>query len=188
MQLRGRKSVWMIWLVSYAVWILIAFMTGFSMYRFNILFWKPTGFWEELRLPLINDLIFATFTPILLQLSLRYPIERSNWRWRSPAVLSAERFVFTIAHAVVRMLVYPVIDQMTHASFSDRMVAIYAAVPVQPARRLHFRLSAGGRHRTRLVVLPRISRSRSADVTTGNPVGPGATQGLEEPVATALPV
>ena len=36
-----------------------------------------------MRLPLINYLIFAAFTRVLLQISLRYPIERSNWRWRS---------------------------------------------------------------------------------------------------------
>jgi two-component system, LytTR family, sensor kinase len=116
MQLRGRKSVWMIWLASYAAWIFIAFVTGFSMYRFNVLFWKPSGFWQELRLPLINDLIFATLTPILLQLSLRYPIESSNWRWRSPLYVGGA-VIFTVTHVAARMLVYPVIDQMTKQAF-----------------------------------------------------------------------
>ena len=116
MQLRGRKSVWMIWLASYAVWIFIAFMAGFSMYRFNILFYKPSGFWQEMRLPLVNYLIFATFTPIVLQISLRFPIERSNWRWRSPIYFGGA-IVFAIAHVVVRMLVYPVINPMTKEAF-----------------------------------------------------------------------
>src|SRR6516162_11695505 len=100
MQLRGRKSVWKVWLVSYGVWIFVALMSGFSMYRFNHLFWKPTAsFWEELKIPLINNLIFATFTPIVLQISLRYPIERSNWRWRS-LQYSAGAVVFAAAHAL----------------------------------------------------------------------------------------
>ncbi len=116
MRLRGRKSVWMIWLASYAVWIFIAFVAGFSMYRFNILFWKPSGFWQELRLPLINYLIFATFTPIVFQIGLRYPIERSNWRWRS-AMYCGGALVFAIAHVVVRMVVYPVVNQMTNEAF-----------------------------------------------------------------------
>jgi len=117
MQLRGRKSVWKVWLVSYGVWIFVALMSGFSMYRFNHLFWKPTAsFWEELKIPLINNLIFATFTPIVLQISLRYPIERSNWRWRS-LQYSAGAVVFAAAHALVRMLVYPVIDSMTKQAF-----------------------------------------------------------------------
>lgn len=116
-QLRGRKSVWIIWLASYGVWIFIAFMTGFSMYRFNRIFWKPSAsFWEELRIPLINDLIFATFTPIVLQISSRYPIERSHWRWRS-LLYCGGAIVFTSAHALVRMLVYPVNDYMTNHAF-----------------------------------------------------------------------
>src|SRR6516164_2025759 len=117
MRLRGRKSTGMVWLVSYGVWIFIAFMTAFSMYWFNTLFWKPSGsFWQELRIPLINNLIFATFTPIVLQISLRYPIEVSNWRLRS-LLYSAGAIVFAAAHALVRMLVYPVTDSMTHQTF-----------------------------------------------------------------------
>ena len=117
MQLRGRKSVWTIWLVSYALWIFLAFMAGFSMYRFNLLFWKPSAsLWDEVRLPLINYLIFATFTPVLLQISLRYPIERSNWRWRS-LLYCAGALIFAVGHALVRMLVYPVVDQMTKQAF-----------------------------------------------------------------------
>ena len=113
MQLRGLKSVWKVWLVSYGVWTFIALMSGFSMYRFNHLFGKPSAsFWDELKIPLINNLIFATFTPIVLQISLRYPIERSNWRWRS-LQYSAGAAVFAAAHALVRMLVYPVIDTVT---------------------------------------------------------------------------
>lgn len=112
-QLRNRKLTWKIWLVSYGVWIFIALMSGFSMYRFNLLFWKPpASFWEELKIPLINDLIFATLTPIVLQISLRYPIESSNWRWRSPLYCGGA-IVFASAHALVRMLVYPVNDYMT---------------------------------------------------------------------------
>jgi two-component system, LytTR family, sensor kinase len=117
MQRRGRKSVWKIWLVSYVVWIFLAFMAGFSMYRFNVLFWKPSGsLWDQVRVPLINYLIFATFTPVLLQISLRYPIERSNWRGRS-ILYGVGAIVFAIGHVFVRMLVYPVIDSMTKQPF-----------------------------------------------------------------------
>src|SRR6516165_3248536 len=77
MQLHKLKSNWKVWLVSFAVWTFIALMTAFSMYRFKYLFWKPpASFWDELRIPLVNNLIFAAFTPIMLQASLRYPIER----------------------------------------------------------------------------------------------------------------
>jgi two-component system, LytTR family, sensor kinase len=92
-------------------------MSAFSMYRFNLLFWKPSAsFWEELKIPLINNLIFATFTPIVLRVSLRFPVERSNWRWRA-LQYCAGAVVFAAAHALVRMLVYPVIDTMTKQAF-----------------------------------------------------------------------
>jgi signal transduction histidine kinase len=117
MQLRGLTSSWKVWLVSYGVWTFIALMSGFSMYRFQVLFWKPpASFWDELKIPLINNLIFAAFTPIMLQVSLRYPIERANWRLRS-LQYSAGAIVFAAAHALVRMLVYPVVDTMTKQAF-----------------------------------------------------------------------
>jgi len=117
MQFRGPKSAWKVWLVSYGVWTFIALMSAFSMYRFNLLFWKPSAsFWEELRIPLVNNLIFATFTPIVLQLSLRYPIERSNWPRRS-LQYCAGAVVFITGHALLRMLVYPVVDPMTKQAF-----------------------------------------------------------------------
>jgi hypothetical protein len=117
MPLRDRHFIWKIWAMSYIVWIFIAFMTAFSMYRFNILFWKPpASFWDELRLPVINGLIFATLTPILLQISLKYPLQRENWHWRI-LMYCAGVLPFTCTHAFVRMLVYPVVDSMTKQSF-----------------------------------------------------------------------
>ena len=116
-QLPGRKSDWIIWLVSYGVWVFIAFLTAFSMYRFNRIFWKPSSsFWEELRIPLINGLIFATFTPVVLQVALRYPIERANWRLRT-VLYCGGAILFTTAHALVRMLVYPVDDYASGHAF-----------------------------------------------------------------------
>jgi signal transduction histidine kinase len=117
MQVRDRRFIWKVWLASYVVWTFIALMIAFSMYRFNVLFWKPpASFWDQLKLPLINDLIFATFTPILLQISLRYPLQRQNWRWRLLGYCGG-MLVFTSAHALVRMLVYPVVDSMTKQTF-----------------------------------------------------------------------
>ena len=117
MQRRGRKFAWWYWPVSYATWTLIAFMTGFSMYRFNRIFWKPSAsLWEELQLPLVNNLIYATLTPILLQMGLRYPIERANWRLRT-LLYSGGAIIFTSAHALLRMFVYPVTDPMSGHTF-----------------------------------------------------------------------
>jgi len=117
MHLKVLKSTWKVWVASFVVWTFIAVMSAFSMYRFNYLFWKPSAsFWDELRIPLINDLIFAAFTPIILQISLRYPIERSNWIRRG-LQYCAGAIVFAAGHALVRMLVYPVTDSMTKQAY-----------------------------------------------------------------------
>ena len=88
MLLRGHKSAWKVWLVSYAVWIFLAFMAGFSMYRFNVLFWKPSGsLWDEVRLPLINYLIFATFTPSTAANQLALPHRAFELALAQPFVL-----------------------------------------------------------------------------------------------------
>lgn len=117
MQLLGRRSVWMVWLASYAIWIFIAFMTGFSMYRLNLLFWKmPGGFWDSLKVPLVNGLIFATLSPVVLLLALRFPIDRTNWRSRVLFYVGGA-IIFTVIHVTTRMLVYPVIDSMTKQPF-----------------------------------------------------------------------
>src|SRR5215469_9966920 len=117
MPLKVLKSTWKVWVTSFVVWTFIALMSAFSMYRFNYLFWKPSAsFWDELRIPLINDLIFAAFTPIILQISLRYPLDRSNWIRRG-LQYCAGAIVFAAGHALVRMLVYPVTDSMTKQAF-----------------------------------------------------------------------
>ena len=117
MHLKVLKSTWKVWVASFVVWTFIAVMSAFSMYRFNYLFWKPSAsFWDELRIPLINDLIFAAFTPIILQISLRYPIERFNWIRRG-LQYCAGAIVFAAGHALVRMLVYPVTDSMTKQAY-----------------------------------------------------------------------
>jgi len=117
MQLRGRRSTWMMWTTSYAVWTFIAFMTGFSMYRFMYIFDQSTeGLWSNLKLPLVNNLIYATFTPILVQIGLRYPIQPSRWRLRSLLYVGGAA-LFTASHALVRMLVYPVMDPRLHQPF-----------------------------------------------------------------------
>ena len=117
MQLRGRRSASMMWIISYAVWTFIAFMTGFDMYRFMYIFDQSTaGLWSELKLPLINDLIYATFTPLVLQIGLRYPIQPLNWRVRS-LLYAGGALLFTGAHAVARMMVYPVMDPRNHQPF-----------------------------------------------------------------------
>jgi signal transduction histidine kinase len=117
MQLSLRKPAWPLWIVSYAIWSLIAFTTGCTVYRFNLLYWKSgITFWESLRLPLVNDLIYATLTPIVLLSAMRHPLARKNWQVRV-LLYVAGAIAFTATHAAIRMLVYPVIDPMSKQAY-----------------------------------------------------------------------
>jgi len=117
MRLLGRNSIWKVWLASYAIWTFIALTTSVSVYRLNLTYWKTPGtYWDALRLPLINDLIFATLTPLVLLFALRWRVDRTNWKTRLPTHF-AGAIVFTASHAVIRMLVYPVVDSMSKQPF-----------------------------------------------------------------------
>jgi hypothetical protein len=106
-----------LWAASYLIWTLIAFATGCTIYQFNLLFWKSgANFWESLRLPLVNELIYATLTPIVLLLAVRYPLDRTNWRLRV-FFYAAGAIAFTTSHALIRMLVHPVIDPMSKQAY-----------------------------------------------------------------------
>ena len=106
------RHPWQLWLASYAVWVGVAMLYATSMYRFGRVYDHPVAFWETLKLPLVNNLIIATLTPIVIQIGLRHPLQRENWRLRAPLyVLGA--MVFTAVHVLIRILVYPVVDTMT---------------------------------------------------------------------------
>lgn len=104
-----KRHPWLIWLVSYAFWSFIAVISAAAMARLNHIFGHDTTLWQQLKLPLVNNLIFATFTPILLHIGLRYPLQRGKWPVRS-LFYSAGALVFTAAHVLVRILVYPVTE------------------------------------------------------------------------------
>ena len=100
---------WMVWLVSFAVWILIAFASAFSMYQFDRSLGKAAAFRDELALPLMNDLIYAFLTPFLFVKVLRFPIWENNWGRRLLAYIAAA-FSFATLHVVLRGALYPVWD------------------------------------------------------------------------------
>lgn len=100
---------WLVWLISFGGWTLIALASAFSMYQFDRSLGKPVAFHDELILPLINDLIFAFLTPLVFVRVLRFPIWERNWGRRLLAYIAAA-FGFTVAHIILRGIVYPVWD------------------------------------------------------------------------------
>jgi signal transduction histidine kinase len=111
-----RRRAWILWISSYALFIFVALASSASMYRFAREFDKPIAFWEQLRVPLINNLIWATFAPLIVQIGLRYPLQRENWPIRAP-LYALGGVVFTALHVLIRILVYPVIDWMTKQAY-----------------------------------------------------------------------
>src|SRR5215813_13963759 len=66
----------------------------------------------EIKIPLINFLIFAALTPLIFYIGSRYPVQRNNWLARTPLYLLGA-VAFTVVHGVARMLVYPINDPAT---------------------------------------------------------------------------
>jgi len=110
------RNPWLLWVASYAVWICIALVYAATMYRFGKLFYHPVTFWEELKVPLVNNLIFGTLTPIVIRTGLRYPLQRENWMSRAPLYVVGA-IVFIAVHVLLRILTYPVVDNMTKQVF-----------------------------------------------------------------------
>jgi signal transduction histidine kinase len=100
---------WLIWGLSFGVWIFIAFASGFSMYEFQRSLGRYTTLRDELILPLVQSLIFAVLTPFVFHFATRYPVQRENWIRRSGLHLVAA-MIFAVIHVAIRAIVYPVWD------------------------------------------------------------------------------
>jgi two-component system, LytTR family, sensor kinase len=100
---------WLIWAVSFGVWIFIAIASAISMYAVQRSLGRSTTFRSELILPLIQSLIFALLTPFVFRFAMRYPVQRENWMPRSGLHLVGA-LTFAGAHSIIRGMVYPVWD------------------------------------------------------------------------------
>ena len=99
----------MIWVVSFGLWIFIAFASALSMYEFQRSLGRFTTFRAELTLPLVQSVIFAFLTPFVFNFAIRHPVQRENWGRRSWLHLAAG-VAFAATHVLIRGSVYPVWD------------------------------------------------------------------------------
>ncbi len=109
LRIPGSRGPWLIWVVSFGLWTFIALVNAASMYQFDRSLGRPATFVKEITLPLINNVIYAFLTPVLFGIAMRYPILRTNWMRRTGLHMVAS-LAFTVAHVVLRGLVYPVWD------------------------------------------------------------------------------
>jgi two-component system LytT family sensor kinase len=105
----GSRRPWLVWVVSFGVWTFMALVNAGSMYQFDRSLGRNVTFAKEITLPLVNYLIFAFLTPVIFGIAMRYPIQRSNWVRRTGLHVAAA-VAFTVAHVILRGLIYPVWD------------------------------------------------------------------------------
>lgn len=100
---------WVVWGLSFGLWIFIGLFSGLSMYALLRSTGRPTSLRLELVVPVIESLIYAFLTPFAFGFASRFPLQRENWIRRSGLHLGAG-VIFAGCHSLLRGMVYPVWD------------------------------------------------------------------------------
>jgi len=102
---RGTRSKrpWLIWAVSFGVWMLVALAASGSIYELNRSRGYAMSFATVFALELSQILTYAPLTPLAFALALRFPVQRGNWVRRSLLHLSLA-LTFSLAHITLRGL------------------------------------------------------------------------------------
>jgi two-component system, LytTR family, sensor kinase len=94
---------WLIWVISFGVWTIVALAATGSVYGLYRSRGLPMAFATILSLELCQILAYAPLTPIAFALALRFPIQRGNWLRRSSLHLLFA-LVFSLAHTAFRFV------------------------------------------------------------------------------------
>ncbi len=130
---------WLIWLISFGVWSVVALAAGGTIYTLYRATHNPMSFPSALSLEFCQILTYAPLTPFVFGFAARYPIRRDNWPSRSLLYL-AGGLVFTAIHvslksatpygfwdpAIPRMEVCPL--ELPHSCVCSSMVRFARAV------------------------------------------------------------
>jgi two-component system, LytTR family, sensor kinase len=101
---------WLIWVVSFGVWTLVALAATGSIYELYRAQGYHMSFATVFASQLSQILTYAPLTPFAFALGIRFPIQRGNWARRSLLHLSFA-LAFSIAHIILRgMTPYAVWD------------------------------------------------------------------------------
>jgi two-component system, LytTR family, sensor kinase len=105
----------LVWALSFGVWTIVALLLSVSSYLFSRSINTPASFVSSMGLQFSNILTFAPLTPFAFALTLRYPVQRNNWK-RSSMVHLAGGLVFTVMHVALQgMTPYASWDPRVHA-------------------------------------------------------------------------
>jgi two-component system, LytTR family, sensor kinase len=94
---------WLIWVVSFGIWSLVALAAGVTAYRLYRATQIPISFASALGLEASDILPYAPLTPFVFAFATGYPIRRNNWASRSLLYL-AVGLVFAAAHIALKSM------------------------------------------------------------------------------------
>jgi two-component system LytT family sensor kinase len=92
---------WLIWVISFGVWSLVALAAGVTVYRLYRTTHTPMALTSALGIQFCQILTYAPLTPFAFAFATRYPIRRNNWMIRSLLYL-AGGLVFTAGHVALQ--------------------------------------------------------------------------------------
>lgn len=120
---------WLIWAVSFGVWMLVSLAASGSIYELYRARGYPMSFASVFASELSQILTYAPLTPLAFALGIRFPIQRGNWARRSLLHLSFA-LVFSLAHVILR-------GMTPYAAWIPRSEALH--LPFGTPRRIYLR-------------------------------------------------
>lgn len=96
-----KRRPWLIWVVSFGVWALVALAAGVTVYRLSLATRSPMALRAALALEACQILTYAPLTPFVFTFANRFPIRRNNWKRLTPLYLAAG-LAFTAVHVALQ--------------------------------------------------------------------------------------
>jgi two-component system LytT family sensor kinase len=98
-----KRRPWLIWIVSFGVWALVALAAGVTVYRLSLATRSPMALTSALALEACQILTYAPLTPFVFTFANRFPIRRNNWKRLTPLYLAAG-LAFTAVHVALQSM------------------------------------------------------------------------------------
>jgi len=98
-----QRRPWLIWVVSFGVWSLVALAAGVTVYRLSLATRSPMALANALELEACQILTYAPLTPFVFTFAARYPLRRNNWKRLTPLYLAAG-LAFTAMHVALQSM------------------------------------------------------------------------------------
>ena len=98
-----KRRPWLIWVISFGVWALVALAAGVTIYRLSLATRSPMALTSALALQACQILTYAPLTPFVFTFANRFPLRRNNWERMTPLYLAAG-LAFTAMHVALQSM------------------------------------------------------------------------------------